>query len=108
VHLNDFALWNSKFTDSVKGISKIAETDQWQYPIEGILGIALDPEDDTVELVALPLDRPRSNTNRHKYLFMVKWKGHDEPSWEPYSSLEQTTSLLLFVRTYPALKLVKM
>jgi hypothetical protein len=107
VHINDVALWNSKFTDSVEGIKKIAETDQWQYPIEGILGIALDPEDDTVEPVALPLDRPRSNTNKHKYLFMVKWKGYDEPSWEPYSSLEQTTSLLLFARTYPALKLVK-
>ena len=108
VHINDVALWNTKFTDSVEGIKKIAETDQWQYPIEGILGIALDPEDDTVEPVALPLDRPRSNANKHKYLFMVKWKGYDEPSWEPYSSLEQTTSLLLFARTYPALKLVKL
>lgn len=106
-HINDVALWNTKFIHSVEGLKKIAETDGWQYPIEGILGVALDPEDDSVEPVALPLDRPRAVSNKHKYLFKVKWRGYDEPSWEPYSSLANTTSLLLFARTYPALKLVK-
>ena len=106
-HINDVALWNTKFVHSVEGLKKIAETDGWQYPIEGILGIALDPEDDNVEPVALPLDRARAVSNKHKYVFSVKWRGYDEPSWEPYSSLAKTTSLLLFARTYPVLKLVK-
>jgi hypothetical protein len=106
-HVNDVALWNSKFISSAEGMSKIAETDGWQYPIEGILGIALDPEDDSVEPAALPLDRARTVANKHKYLLKVKWRGYDEPSWEPFSSVEHTTSLLLFARTYPVLKLVK-
>lgn len=106
-HVNDVALWDSKFISSAEGMSKIAETDGWQYPIEGILGIALDPEDDSVEPAALPLDRARTVSNKHKYLLKVKWRGYDEPSWEPFSSVEHTTSLLLFARTYPVLKLVK-
>jgi len=105
-HLNEVALWNSKFTSSVEGITKIAETDGWHYPIEGILGIAVDTEDDS-EPVALPLDKPRALSNKHKYVFSVNWRGYDEPSWEPYSHLEHTSSLLLFARTYPVLKLVK-
>ncbi len=107
-HINDVALWDPQFTSSVEGITKIAETDGWQYPIEGILGIALDPNDVDTEPVALPLDRTRAVANKHKYLFSVKWRGYDEPSWEPYSSVQHTSSLVLFAQAHPALKLVKL
>ena len=106
-HVNDVALWDQKFTSSTEGMKRIAETDGWSYPIDGILGIALNPDDDDVEPAALPLDKPRSLSNKHKYLFAVKWRGYDEPSWEPYSHVENTSSFVLFAQAHPALKLVK-
>ena len=105
-HINNVELWDHKFVNSAEGLTKIAETDNWKYPIDGILGIALAPEDDS-EPQALPLDRARQFPNKHKYLFSVKWAGYENPSWEPYSSVEHTSSLLLFARAYPVLKLVK-
>ena len=68
-HINNVELWDHKFVNSAEGLTKIAETDNWKYPIDGILGIALAPEDDS-EPQALPLDchkiesdNFRTNTN---------------------------------------------
>jgi hypothetical protein len=105
-HINDVALWNTQFVDSVEGLKAIAETDGWQYPIDGIVGIALNPEDDDVLPIALPLDQRRTVSNKHKYLFAVKWCGYAEPSWEPWTSVQHTSSLELFAQAHPALKLV--
>ena len=107
-HINDVALWDPLFTSSVEGMSKIAEADNWEYPIDSILGIALDPESDEDEPVALPLDKARQFSNKHKYLFSVKWQGYAEPSWEPYANVERTSIFALFSRAHPALKLTKL
>jgi len=107
-HINDLALWNPLFEESVEGLQKIAETDNWHYPIDGILGIALEPENEEDEPIALPLNRAREFVNKHKYLFSVKWHGYAEPSWEPYSSVEHTSSLALFSSAHPILKLTKL
>jgi len=107
-HINDVALWDPLFTNSVEGMSKIAEADNWEYPIDSILGIALDPESDEDEPVALPLDKARQFSNKHKYLFSVKWQGYAEPSWEPYANVERTSIFALFSSAHPALKLTKL
>jgi hypothetical protein len=106
-HINDVALWDSRFVNSVEGLTKIAEADNWQYPIDGIVGIALEPEGDDEEPQALPLNQPRTVVNKHKYMFSVKWHGYAEPSWEHYSTVGHTSSFELFAQTYPILKLVK-
>jgi hypothetical protein len=43
-HVNDVALWDARFVNSTEGITAVAETDNWSYPIDGIMGIALEPE----------------------------------------------------------------
>ena len=88
-------------------MTAIAETDGWTYPIDGIIDIALAPEDDADHPITLPLDRARALPNKHKYVFAVKWRGYEEPSWEPYAAVENTSSLVLFAQAHPALKLVK-
>lgn len=107
-HINDTELWDGFFVQSVEGMKKVAETDGWQYPIDGILGIALDPEDEEEEPVALPLNRERQFKNKHKYLFSVKWRGYPEPSWEPYTTVKDTSTLALFSAAHPILSLTKM
>jgi hypothetical protein len=104
-HINDVALWDARFESSVEGLQRIAEFDSWSYPMDAILGIALKPESDDDEPVSLPLNQPRTVTNKHKYLFSVKWQGYAEPSWEPYTSLKDTTLFELFKNSHPTLKL---
>ena len=107
-HINDTELWDGFFVRSEEGMTQVAETDEWQYPIDGILAIALDPEDDSEEPVALPLNQPRQISNKHKYLFSVKWQGYPEPSWEPYKTVKDTSTFALFSAAHPVLKLTKL
>jgi hypothetical protein len=104
-HINDVAIWDGLFVNSAEGMTKVAEADGWEYPIDAICGIALDPEEDGEEPVSLPLDTARQIKNKHKYLFSVKWHGYPEPSWEPYRAVKGTSTFALFASAHPALKL---
>jgi hypothetical protein len=106
-HVNDVALWDARFVNSSEGITKVAEADNWSYPIDSILGIALETESDDDVPVALPLDRARTLSNKHKYVFSVKWQGYAEPSWEPYTTVKDTSVFELFSNAHPVLKLTK-
>ena len=106
-HINDVALWDARFESSEEGLKRIAEADNWSYPIDAIMGIALEPESEEEEPVALPLDAARLVKNKHKYLFSVKWQGYAEPSWEPFSTVVHTSVFELFANAHPNLKLRK-
>jgi hypothetical protein len=106
-HINDVALWDARFENSEEGLSRIAETDNWSYPMDGILGIALAPDSDDDVPLALPLDQPRQVQNKHKYVFSVKWRGYSEPSWEPYNTVVHTSVFDLFASAHPILNLRK-
>jgi hypothetical protein len=105
-HINDVELWNPLFESSTEGLTKIAEFDNWSYPIEAILGIALDPKNDDIEPVPLMLSAARTSSNKNHYLFSVKWKNYVEPSWVSYAEVKGTSIFELFAATYPALKLM--
>jgi hypothetical protein len=106
-HINDTELWDGLFVRDEEGMTRVAETDGWHYPMDGILGMALRPDDDDEVPVALPLDRPRTVPNKHKYLFSVKWQGYPEPSWEPFTTVKDTSSFELFSNAHPVLKLTR-
>ncbi len=106
-HVNDIAIWDGRFVNSTEGITKVAEADDWSYPIDSILGMAIDPESDEDLPEALPLNRAREFSNKHKYVFSVKWQGYAEPSWEPYATVKNTSVFELFAQAHPVLKLIK-
>lgn len=103
-HINDVELWNPRFELSVEGLTKIAETDGWSYPIAAILAIALKPADDDDEPVALPPDHKRAKA-KHAYLVSVQWQGYAEPSWVPLLSVEDTSIFQLWHPQRPLLRL---
>jgi hypothetical protein len=107
-HLNDVELWNPLFEQSAEGLTKVAEYDNWSYPIESILGIALKPDDEDVEPTPLPLDVSRTSAKKQDYLFSVKWKNYNEPSWVPYSEVKNSSTFSFFAAANPALKLSKL
>ena len=104
-HLNDLELWNPHFEASAEGLTKVAEYDAWSYPIEAVLGIAIDPKDEAVEPVLLPLTEPRALSNKNSYLFCIKWKNYSETSWLAWKDVKHSSSLAIFAAQYPVLKL---
>jgi hypothetical protein len=103
-HINDVELWNPLFEQSTEGLTKIAETDGWSYPISAILAIALKPADDDDEPVALPSSHQRTKA-KHAYLVSVQWQGYAEPSWVPLLSVEDTSIFQLWHPQRPLLRL---
>jgi hypothetical protein len=103
-HINDVELWNPLFEQSIEGITKIAETDGWSYPIAAILAIALKPADDDDEPIALPPSHKRTKA-KHAYLVSVQWQGYAEPSWVPLPSVMDTSIFQLWHPQRPLLRL---
>jgi hypothetical protein len=105
VHLNDVELWNHKFIDSVEGLTKVAEFDGWQYPMDGIVGMALTPTDEDEEPIPLNLSLPRTKSNKYSYSFCIKWRNYEETSWVKYNAVKDTSTFQLWAASHPVLKL---
>jgi hypothetical protein len=103
-HLNDVELWNHKFTDSVEGLTKVAEYDGWQYPMDGIVGMALTPSEEGEEFVPLSLSLARTKSNKYSYSFCVKWRNYEETSWVKYNAVKDTSTFQVWAAANPILK----
>ena len=102
-HLNDVELWNHKFTESVEGLTKVAEYDGWVYPMDGILSMALTPDDADEEHVPLALNVPRTKA-KYSYSFCIKWRNYEEPSWVKYNAIKDTITFQAWAASQPVLK----
>ena len=103
-HLNDVELWDHRFTESVEGLTKVAEYDGWQYPMDGITAMALTPADPDEEYVMLDISKPRLKTNKYAYSFYVKWRNYEEQSWVKYNGLKDTSTFQVWAAAHPVLK----
>jgi hypothetical protein len=43
----------------------------------------------------------RLNRRRKRYEYLVKWTGHDIPTWEPASSMKDTAAVADYHHRYP-------
>jgi hypothetical protein len=106
--LNSVAIWDCSFDASSEGLilTRVRETDyaDLSYPMEAILGIALDTKDPDIAPVLLHADyvrtRPKSDC-----IFSVKWRGYHEPTWRPFRVVKSTSLLPLFAGSRPNLHL---
>jgi hypothetical protein len=104
--LNAVEIWNCSFEDSAEGLTRIRETDyaDISYPMEAILGIALDTKDPDVAPVPLSADYVR-NKPKADYVFAIKWRGYHEPTWRPFRVVKSTSLFPLFAASRPNLNM---
>ncbi len=104
--INNIAEWKCDLDNSVEGLTHIRQTDysDLAYPMEAILGVALDPKDETAEPVPLDANYVRTKP-KENYVFSVKWRGYHEPTWRPYRVVKRTSLFPLFVASRPNLNL---
>jgi len=90
----------------VEGLKAVAECDSWEYPVEAIWGHALINEEGfgEGEIEQLPLSHQRKS-KKSNYLFLVKWVGYEEPTWQPFKHVEAFALFPRYVATYPGLRM---
>jgi hypothetical protein len=100
--LNSVAVWNCAFDESPEGLTRIRETDyaDLAYPMEAILGVALDTKDPAIEPTPLPANHVRTKP-KSDYVFSVKWRGYHEPTWRPFRVIKSTSLFPLFAASRP-------
>ena len=104
--LNSVEIWNCSFDESVEGLTRIRETDyaDLSYPMEAILGVALDTKDPDVAPVPLEADYVRTKP-KSDYVFSIKWRGYHEPTWRPFRVIKSTSLFPLFTASRPNLNM---
>jgi hypothetical protein len=99
-------LFDASMTNGVEGMLKVAERDNFEYPIEAIIGHALITDEGFGEgdIRQLPANHKRS-VKKAAYQFLVKWVGHDEATWQPYKHASKFVHFPEYVSRYPGLNM---
>ncbi len=69
----------------VEGLTKIAEADAFEFPVESIMGHALINEGGVgCDPQQLPPEFRRGSRKKSSFQFLDKWSGYEEPTWIAY------------------------
>ena len=91
---------------SVEGLKEVAERDNWEYPVESIVGHALilNGGFGQGDILQLPLSHKRVG-KKTSYQFLVKWVGYEEPTWQPYRDVGKLPGFAAYVARFPGLNM---
>ena len=100
--INSIAEWKCDVEASAEELSKFRQTDyaDLAYPMEAILGVAIDPKDDTIDPIPLTADYVRT-LPKDNYVYSIKWRGYHEPTWRPFRVVKRTSLFPLFAASRP-------
>jgi hypothetical protein len=89
-----------------EGLTTVAETDGFEFPVESICGHALI---ETGGVGAAPVQLPstfrRGPRPKKQFQFLVKWTGFDEPSWVDYKTASRLVQFPGYVSFLPGLNM---
>jgi hypothetical protein len=92
---------------NVEGLSRVAESDNFEFPVEHIMGHAILSGDDVgVDPIQLQQSYVRGVRPKKLFQFLVKWAGYDEPSWVKYIDAKRLVQFPGYVALFPGLNMV--
>lgn len=92
---------------SVAGLTKVAETDKFEFPVEAIMGHALISDQGVgVDAVQLHRDFVRGSRRRDAFQFLVKWAGYEEPTWMAFKDAKRLVQFPGYVAVFPGLRML--
>jgi hypothetical protein len=96
----------SRVTD-VSGLTKVAEKDSFEFPVEAIMGHALIQDQGVgVDAVQLPRDFKRGVRSKNSFQFLVKWAGYVEPTWVAYKNVRNLVQFPGYVSVFQGLNML--
>jgi hypothetical protein len=99
--------FNISQISDVTGLTKVAEKDAFEFPVEAIQGHALTTEHGVgVNPIQLHRDFKRGVRPRSAFQFLVKWSGYEEPTWVAYKDVRNLVQFPGYVSTFPGLNML--
>jgi hypothetical protein len=96
----------SQITD-VAGLTKVAESDNFEFPVEAIMGHAIITDQGVGDSpVQLPRDFKRGVRGKTAFQFLIKWTGYEEPSWVAFKDAKRLVQFPGYVAMFPGLNML--
>lgn len=100
-------LFDTSFLSTVEGIKSVAEKDNFEFPVESIIGHALIVNNEMgVDAEQLDFDFERGSRPLKNFQFLVKWFGFDEPTWIAYRAASALPQFQGYVAGFPGLRMI--
>jgi hypothetical protein len=100
-------LFDISRVSDVAGLTKVAETDNFEFPVESILGHAVLSGDDVgIDPIQLGIEFIRGVRPKKGFQFLVKWTGYEEPSWIRYRDAKKLAQFPGYVAFFPGLNMM--
>ncbi len=88
----------------VEGLKKVAETDNFEFPVESICGHALIGEGGVgAAPIQLPPDFRRGTRPKSAFQFLIRWAGYEEPTWVAFKTASRLVQFPGYVSFLPNL-----
>jgi hypothetical protein len=97
-------LFDNSIASTVEGLKAVAETDGFEFAVDGILAHGLLTGDDDVEPTQLPASHVRRQPAKN-YGFLIKWTGYETPTWIAYKAARRLPHFDNYVGQFPNLKM---
>jgi hypothetical protein len=99
-------LFDTSLGSEVDGLKVVAESDKFEYPIDSIIGHAIigDAGFGNGDITQLSMQHKRVGP-KAAYQFLIKWTGHDEPTWQPFKHVSKFVLFPEYVARYPGLRM---
>lgn len=89
-----------------EGLTRVAETDDFEFPVDAIIGHSLIPASGTgATAMQLPVDFKRGSRPKRTFQFLLQWTNYAEPSWVPYSTACKLIQFPGYVVNFPDLNM---
>jgi len=99
--------FNTSQISDVAGLSKVAETDNFEFPVEAIMGHALINDQGVgANPVQLHRDFIRGVRRKSCFQFLIKWTGFEEPSWISFKDAKQLVQFPGYVSIFSGLNML--
>ena len=99
--------FNVEHITDVTGLTSVAERDNFEFPVECIMGHALVNEHG-IGIDPIQLDRSfvRGGRRKSSFQFLIKWSGYEEPSWVAFKDAKRLVQFPGYVSVFSGLNML--
>jgi hypothetical protein len=97
-------LFDESLTSTIEGMKAVAETDGFEFAVDGILAHGLLTDDDDVDPTPLPATHVRKLRAKN-YAFLIKWTGYETATWIAFKAARRLPHFNNYVSQFPNLKM---
>ena len=97
-------LFDQSLSSSIEGLKAIAETDGFEFAVDGIVAHGLLTGDDDIDPTPLPVNHVRKLPAK-SYAFLIKWTGYETPTWIAFKAARRLPHFNNYVSQFPSLKI---